>query len=81
MRSRVIEARRDHIEGRAEEYYVEHRMLCKDGMYRWFLSRGRVIRDETGRPVRMLGFYTNIQKMIESRECLLVSKCGAQNTE
>ncbi|MHC1759656.1 MAG: PAS domain-containing protein [Negativicutes bacterium] len=68
--ARVIEARRHHIEGIAPTYYVEHRMRCKDGQYRWFLSRGQVIRDETGHPVRMLGFYTNIQKFVEARECL-----------
>ena len=69
--SRVIEQRRDHIEGKAERYYVEHRMRCKDGQYRWFLSRGQVIRDEEGKPIRMLGFYTNIQETIESRARIL----------
>lgn len=66
----VIEARRRHIEGNAPVYYVEHRMQCKDGKYRWFLSRGQVIRDETGHPVRMLGFYTNIERFVEARKCL-----------
>lgn len=52
----VLEARRKHIEGLSDRYYVEHRVLCKDGQYRWFLSRGQVIRDEQGNPVRMIGF-------------------------
>ena len=69
--SSVIEQRRDHIEGKAERYYVEHRMRCKDGHYRWFLSRGQVIRDEAGKPIRMLGFYTNIQETVESRARIL----------
>jgi len=68
--ARVIEARRRHVEGNVPNYYVEHRMRCKDGQYRWFLSRGQVIRDETGHPIRMLGFYTNIERFVEARECL-----------
>ena len=76
--ARVIEARRHHIEGIAPTYYVEHRMRCKDGQYRWFLSRGQVIRDETGHPVRMLGFYTNIERFVEARECLERQNAGLQ---
>lgn len=67
----VIEQRGRHIEGRAQRYYAEHRMRCKDGRYRWFLSRGQVIRDETGTPIRMLGFYTNIDETIASRAQIL----------
>ena len=76
--ARVIEARRHHIEGIAPTYYVEHSMRCKDGQYRWFLSRGQVIRDETGHPVRMLGFYTNIERFVEARECLERQNAGLQ---
>lgn len=75
---RVIEQRRHHIEGLSERYYVEHRMRCKDGVYRWFLSRGQVIRDEQGMPVRMLGFYTNIQETIETRARLLRQNAALQ---
>ena len=67
----VIEQRGRHIEGRAPRYYAEHRMRCKDGRYRWFLSRGQVIRDEEGTPIRMLGFYTNIDETIASRMQIL----------
>jgi len=69
--ARVIEQRRLHIEGKAPRYYVEHRMRCKDGHYLWFLSRGQVVRDEEGNPIRMLGFYTNIQETVESRARIL----------
>lgn len=67
----VLEARRKHIEGLSDRYYVEHRVLCKDGQYRWFLSRGQVIRDEQGNPVRMIGFYTNIEARVAAREQLM----------
>ena len=47
--------------GAAEgECAVEHRMLHKDGTYRWMLSRGVVQRDEQGKAVRMAGSQTDI---------------------
>ncbi len=64
---RVIAERRAHIEGRTPQYYSEHRVRCRDGQYRWFLSRGKVLRDATGIPVRMIGFYTNIEESIRDR--------------
>ena len=67
---RVIGERRAHIEGRTPQYYSEHRVRCGDGQYRWFLSRGKVIRDADGIPVRMIGFYTNIEDSIQNRRRL-----------
>lgn len=69
--ARVLQTRRDHIEGRTDRYYTEHRMLCKDGQYRWFLTRGQLIRDEQGTPIRMLGFYTNIDQRVALKEQLV----------
>ena len=67
---RVIAERRAHIEGRTPQYYSEHRVRCKDGQYRWFLSRGKVIRDAAGFPFRMIGFYTNIEESVRDRHRL-----------
>ena len=67
----VLDARRKHIDGMVERYYVEHRMRCRDGRYRWFLSRGQVIRNDQGEPIRMTGFYTNIDARVAAREQLL----------
>ena len=50
----------DCIEGRAEGYEVEHRMVHKDGTIRWFLTRGTVIRHPNGTPHRMIGTGTDI---------------------
>ena len=69
--ARVLEQRSNHIAGLSQRYYVEHRMRCKDGQYRWFLSRGQVVRDEQGKPVRMLGFYTNIEARVAEQQQLI----------
>ena len=55
------QARLDHFEGRAPLYQSERRILCKDGSWKWVLSRGMVIsRDADGKPLRMLGTFTDI---------------------
>ena len=53
--------RQAHFEGRAPVYRNEHRIRCKDGSWKWVLSRGVVIaRDEDGEPLRMVGTHTDI---------------------
>jgi len=54
-------ARQDHFDGRTPTYQSERRILCKDGSWKWVLSRGMVIaRDEAGQPLRMIGTFTDI---------------------
>lgn len=69
--ARVLENRRQHIQGLINRYYVEHRVRCKDGAFRWFLTRGQVIRDDKGNPIRMIGFYTNIEETVRIRQHLV----------
>ena len=38
-RVRALEALRDYLEGRTEEFELEHRLRHKDGTYRWIYSR------------------------------------------
>lgn len=50
-----------HFEGRTESYEVEHRLRCKDGSWKWVLSRGKVVsRDPAGYALRMVGTTTDI---------------------
>jgi diguanylate cyclase (GGDEF)-like protein/PAS domain S-box-containing protein len=52
-----------HFQGLTPTYANEHRVLCKDGSWKWVLSRGMVIsRDEQGKPLRMIGTHTDITK-------------------
>ena len=53
--------RDDHFAGLTTSYANEHRVHCKDGSWKWVLSRGMVIsRDAQGQPLRMIGTHTDI---------------------
>lgn len=55
------QARQAHFSGRTPVYVNEHRVRCKDGSWKWVLSRGVVMsRDAAGRPIRMIGTHTDI---------------------
>src|SRR5690606_7541323 len=55
------EDRLAHLEGRTTTYASEHRVRCKDGTWKWFLTRGLVIGwDAQGKPLRMIGTHTDI---------------------
>ena len=48
------------------DYEIEFRVARPDGGVRWLLSRGRVISDETGRPVRKVGAAMDITERHEA---------------
>jgi PAS domain S-box-containing protein len=63
-----------HLEGKSPVYTSEHRLLCKDGSYKWILDRGKVmVSDTDNKPLRVIGTHTDItslkikeQQLIES---------------
>jgi PAS domain S-box-containing protein len=59
-----------HFQGLTPQYEVVHRMLHKDGSIRWFLARGTAIRDESGKPLRVLGSDTDITQRVLAEKAL-----------
>lgn len=50
-----------HLRGNTPIYVKEHRLLCKDGSYKWMCSRGKVIeRNAEGRALRVIGTISDI---------------------
>ena len=50
-----------HLRGETPVYLAEFRIRCKDGSYKWVLSRGKVTaRDEKGNPLRIVGTHSDI---------------------
>ena len=60
----LVEAnRKAYFEGAEQAYSNERRMRCKDGSWKWILSRGMVVaRDANGKPLRMIGTHTDISE-------------------
>jgi len=49
-----------HCRQETAQLGCEHRLLCRDGAYRWVLSRGLAIWEEAGRAIRIAGSLTDI---------------------
>ncbi len=68
---RVHADRDDYLAGRSQTYANERRMRCRDGSWKWILSRGMVVaRDAQGHPVRMIGTHTDITERHQREEAL-----------
>jgi diguanylate cyclase (GGDEF)-like protein/PAS domain S-box-containing protein len=70
-RARLQANLQEHLDGQTSHFESEHRMMHRDGSYRWMLSRGIAVRDESGRPVRMAGSQTDITARKQAERQLL----------
>lgn len=57
----VMATVQDYLEDKTTLYINEHRVLCKDGSYKWILDRGITVnRGKNNEPIRMIGTHTDI---------------------
>jgi diguanylate cyclase (GGDEF)-like protein/PAS domain S-box-containing protein len=60
-----------HLLGQSADFESEHRMLHRDGGYRWVLTRGLAVRKGTGEAYRMAGSQSDITSRKAAEERLL----------
>jgi len=58
------------IEQKTEKWQDQYRFRCADGTYKYVLDRGFLLKDETGRAIRMIGAIQDITKQKEEEQRL-----------
>lgn len=62
-RDRMDENLRGHFSGNSDFYSCEYRIKTKEGIDKWLLSRGKVVRrGNDNEPLRMVGTFTDINE-------------------
>lgn len=73
-RDRVLATAEDFAKGKLPRYEVEFRMRHKDGRWIWILARAALIRDPTGRPVRLVGTHVDITARKDAMRLLEIQR-------
>ena len=65
------------------EHEHEYRFRLPDGTYRWMQDQVKLLRDATGQPTQMIGYWTDITKRKQAEEALRnhQAKIEMQNEE
>ncbi|MFZ2097073.1 MAG: EAL domain-containing protein [Anaerolineales bacterium] len=70
-REAVVYALNNHLNNNTHHFESEHRILHRDGTYRWMLVRGMAVRDANGIAYRMAGSQTDITARKKAEEQLV----------
>ncbi|MEO8134757.1 MAG: ATP-binding protein [Betaproteobacteria bacterium] len=73
-RERVVAGFRDALDGHADAYEMEYRIVRPDGNLRWIFGRGRVLRDTDGKPIRYSGIDLDITERKAAQAELAAAK-------
>ena len=61
---KVLRALSRYAIGKTDKYAIEQRLRCKDGSYKWVLSRGKIVSyTADGKAVRIVGTHTDINEV------------------
>ena len=60
-----------HLQGERDRFDCEYRIRHRGGTYRWVLCRGRAVRDEQGKALRISGVQTDVTRLIEVENRLI----------
>ncbi len=71
-KDRVLTVVQEYFASDRPLYAVEFRMRCKDGSWKWIMSRGKLIsRDGDGNPLRLIGTHTDISERKRAQNDIL----------
>ena len=73
-RRKILEALEAHLSGGTSRYEVVGRLLHRDGSPRWYIQRGKSLRDVNGTPSRFVGTIVDITDRKELEEQLVRAK-------
>jgi PAS domain S-box-containing protein len=74
----VMQQLQDHLNKKTPHYIVEYRLWCYQSAYKWILSRGQALWDESGKAVRIVGSITDITERKQAEEALRSSEAKFQ---
>ncbi len=77
-RAQVVHDIHEVIEGSENHWYQEYRFLRADGSYAMVLDRGFMLRDDSGKPVRMIGAMQDITERKLFEDELAAAKEAAE---
>ena len=72
-----VERRTAQIIERERDYHFDFRVMWPDGSVHWLTTRGSVVRDDQGKPLRIIGFNWDVTEH-KLREEMLREKAGAE---
>jgi PAS domain S-box-containing protein len=58
------------LEEKVEKWQDEYRFACADGTYKYVFDRGFLVKDESGRPIRMIGAMQDVTRQKEEEQRL-----------
>jgi len=74
-KTRVRSVIQDHLEGKTDVYDFEYRLHTKDNKYKWIHDQAKIVlRDVTGKPLRMSGTHTDITERKKAADALQKSE-------
>jgi len=78
---KVSRAMTEYLSGEGPPYDVEHRMITDDGSEIWIHSRGTVVSDATGAPVKVVGSFTDITEKKKVAEDIRKSEVSLKQAQ
>jgi len=58
------------LEQKTEKWQDEYRFMCADGSYKYVFDRGFLVKDEEGKPIRMIGAIQDVTKQKQEEQRL-----------